>query len=106
MTDQFPPNSRYRGVPIRTRIAENGNVEAFVGRRIIPDMDRYAPLARHKLFGLERIDRIAADYYGDPELYWRICDANGDEDPGQAAGPDGRVLVIPMPLEVSDRGQS
>lgn len=106
MSEFFALNSRYRTVPLRSRVAEDGSVETFVGRRVIPEVDRYKPLTQHRLSGVERIDRIAADHFGDPELYWRICDANGDQDPAEAASPDGRVLVIPMPLEVADRGQS
>lgn len=104
MSDFFPLNSRYRNVPLRTRTAPDGTVEAFVGRRIIPGLERYTPIARHKLAGDERIDRVSGEYFGDPELYWRICDANGDEDPALAASPEGRVITIPMPLEVSDNG--
>jgi hypothetical protein len=106
MSDAFPLNSRYRTVDLRTRLAPDGSTQTFVGRRIIPDLDRFKPIARHKLSGDERIDRIADEYFGDAELYWRICDANGDQDPGNAALPDGRILMIPIPLEVSDSGQS
>ena len=105
MSDVFPPNSRYRGVPLRTRIGDDGTVETFTGRRIIPELDRYMALAHHKLSESERIDRVAAEYFGDAELYWRICDANGDQDPAEAAEPAGRMLLIPMPLEVADRGK-
>ena len=26
---------------------------------------------------VDRLDVMAAQYLGDPELFWRICDANG-----------------------------
>jgi hypothetical protein len=106
MSDIFPLNSRYRDVPLRTRTLPDGTVETFVGRRIIPAVERYKPLGRHKVKGGERIDGIAAEAFGDAEQYWRICDANGDEDPADAASPDGRLLVIPLPLELSDRGDA
>jgi len=106
MSNGFAFNSRYRDVKLRVRIATDGSVETYVGRRIIPALDRYAVLGRHKVAGDDRIDRIAAEAFGDPEQYWRICDANGDSDPGAAAGPDGRLLVIPLPLEISDHGES
>lgn len=106
MSDVFPPNSRYRDVPLRTRTLADGTVETYVGRRIIPAMERYQPLDRRRLRGGDRIDRIAADSFGDPEQYWRICDANGDQDPAQAAAPEGRLLLIPLPLEMADRGDA
>lgn len=100
----FPPNSRYYGVPVRTRVGPDGVERSFVGRRIIPETGRYRPLDRHRCDGLERADALAAQFYGDPLQYWRICDANGVEDPATTARPEGRVLLIPLPLEVSGHG--
>lgn len=106
MSDIFPMNSRYRDVPLRTRIGPDGTIEEFVGRRIIPAMERYGVAGRYRLIAGDRIDRIAADAFGDAEQYWKICDANGDADPAQAAGPPGRLLVIPLPLEIKDNGDA
>jgi len=106
MSDAFPLNSRYREVPLRTRIGEDGSVETFVGRRIIPAMERYGVAGRHRAIAGDRIDRIAAEAIGDAEQYWKICDANGDADPAAAAGPPGRLLVIPLPLEIKDNGDA
>lgn len=106
MSDTFPMNSRYRGVALRTRIGPDGSVETFVGRRIIPAMERYGVAGRRRLIAGDRIDRIAADAFGDPEQYWKICDANGDADPADAAGPPGRLIVIPLPLEIKDNGDA
>jgi hypothetical protein len=106
VSDYFALNSRYRGVPLRTRTAADGTVEAYVGRRIVPAMERYGVLGRRRLADDDRIDRIAADAFGDPEQYWKICDANGDPEPASAAGPAGRLLVIPMPLEIKDNGDA
>lgn len=106
MSDIFPMNSRYRDVPLRTRIGADGTVETFVGRRIIPATGRYGIAGRQRLVAGDRIDRIAADAFGDSEQYWKLCDANGDADPAQAAGPPGRLLVIPLPLEIKDNGDA
>ena len=106
MSDVFPMNSRYYGVALRTRTAEDGSVETFVGRRIIPAIERYGVAGRHRCIAGDRIDRIAADAFGDAEQYWKICDANGDADPAAAAGPPGRLLVIPLPLEIKDNGDA
>lgn len=102
----FPPNSRYYPLPIRTRIRADGTVDSFVGRRIIPAMERYRAVDRHRTAEHDRIDNVAADAFGDPELYWRICDANGDAEPATATEPEGRLLVIPLPLEVADDGNA
>jgi hypothetical protein len=100
MSTEFQPNSRYYLVPRRTRTAASGTEEAFVGRRIIPAMERYQPLDHYRAESNSRIDHVAAAAYGDAEQYWRICDANGDADPAVATQPEGRLLVIPMPLEI------
>ncbi|HEX9932271.1 MAG TPA: hypothetical protein VGB08_05465 [Allosphingosinicella sp.] len=105
MSDEFAFNSRYRGVNLRTRTLPDGSTETYVGRRIIPATGRYQANARHKVIADDRIDRIAAEAFGDPEQYWKICDANGDADPAHAAEPDGRLLIIPLPLEISDHGE-
>jgi hypothetical protein len=106
MSDAFPPNSRYYGAPVRTRTRADGTTETFIGRRIIPAMERYRPLGRHRTTVDDRIDNIAADAFGDPEQYWRICDANGDAEPAHAARPLGRLLIIPLPLEIADNGDA
>ena len=67
MSEIFPPNSRYYGVPLRTRLAADGSDETFVGRRIIPAMDRYRALDRYRTSDDSRIDNVAAAAFGDPE---------------------------------------
>jgi hypothetical protein len=106
MSEFFPLNSRYYSVPLRKRVRADGTVETFVGRRIIPAMERYRALDRHRTIDDDRIDNVAAAAFGDPELYWRICDANGDAEPADATRPVGRLLLIPLPLEIADDGNA
>nr|WP_314445278.1 hypothetical protein [uncultured Sphingomonas sp.] len=106
MSTPFSPGSRYRGVPVRTRVEQDGSQVQFVGRRIIPPTSRFQALDRHLCEGDERADRLAADFYGDPEQYWRICDANAVAEPAETAKSEGRVLIIPLPLEVSGHGDA
>ncbi len=44
----------------------------------------------------DRLDLIAHRYLGDPELYWRICDANRALRPEELTAEPGRRLVIPI----------
>jgi hypothetical protein len=106
MSAVFQPNSRYFGVALRTHTTADGTVETFVGRRIIPAMERYRALTRHRTLANDRIDGVAAEAFGDPEQYWRICDANGDAEPADATEPTGRLLLIPLPLEIADDGNA
>jgi hypothetical protein len=69
-------------------------------------MERYRALGRHRTTVDDRIDNIAAAAFGDPEQYWRICDANGDAEPADSAKPLGRLLIIPLPLEIADNGDA
>ncbi|OLL27495.1 hypothetical protein BTH42_32135 [Burkholderia sp. SRS-W-2-2016] len=106
MSDDFSPNSRYRNVPLAIHTAPDGTQTPYVARRIIPAMERYRALERIRPESNLRIDDVAAQAYGDPEQYWRICDANGDAEPAEATKPEGRLLVIPLPLEVASDGNA
>ena len=106
MSDTFGPNSRYSGLAIRKTSAGDGSDVLFVERRIIPGTERYRALDRIRTDGVIRIDLMAAGAFGDSLLYWRICDANGDADPADATKPVGRLIVIPLPLEVASNGDA
>jgi nucleoid-associated protein YgaU len=49
---------------------------------------------QHVVTAGERLDQIAARYYGDPLKYWLICDANDAIFPEDLLVP-GRILDIP-----------
>ena len=45
----------------------------------------------------ERLDNLAAQYIGDSELFWRICDANRAMRPAELTETLGRLLRITLP---------
>ncbi|MFN9645962.1 MAG: LysM domain-containing protein [Cyanobacteriota bacterium] len=98
------PASRYAGLVPRQRIAADGSVQTFLPRRLIPAPERFTAFGHRRLSGTERIDDLASEAYGDPELYWRLADALPLEDPADLLGQEGRRIPLPLPLEVSDRG--
>jgi hypothetical protein len=100
------PNSRYARQVVQVFTGPDGEVVPYIGRRVIPVMDRYQVLDRHRTLTAERVDQVADDFYGDPQQYWRICDANGVERPAETCEPVARLLVIPSPLELSGRGDA
>jgi len=51
------------------------------------------PVAAVEVAG-DRLDLLAARYFGDPLQYWRIADANPAPSPDELLEP-GRVLIIP-----------
>ena len=45
----------------------------------------------------DRLDLITARTLGDPEAFWRVCDANDALDPAELTSEAGRRLRVPLP---------
>jgi hypothetical protein len=93
----FGPQSRYSGVPLavlQLRPGEPGVV--YVLRRFIPSSDTMTIAGRHVVVSMDRPDSLAAKYFGDPLLYWRIADANAVVDPNELTNTLGRRIDIPL----------
>jgi hypothetical protein len=95
-TTLFAPTSRYYGLDTAT-IMQQGRPVAYVLRRFVPPPERFQLLQQHTVVQGERLDNIAAQYLGDPTLFWRICDANGAMRPWRLVEVVGRKLRITMP---------
>ena len=100
----FPPNSRYYGIPVVSRARDDGTTEVHLARRILPAPGLHVPLGPRRLDGTERPDTLAYDAYGDPALWWRIVDAAGEADPARLTGSGSRLVMIPLPLEITAHG--
>jgi nucleoid-associated protein YgaU len=98
--DPFPPESRYSGIAIIETSTADGRTVRYVGRRFVPRGSSLAQVAQHTVAGGDRLDNIAAAYLGDPELFWRICDANDALRPSDLVVTPGRRLRIAMPAGV------
>ena len=95
----FPANSRYAGIEVVKWTTADGREIAYLRRRFLP-LDRQASvIAEHVVTKSERLDIITARYIGDPEQFWRVCDANNAMNPDEltAASKVGQPLRIPMP---------
>lgn len=92
----FQPTSRYHQVEIAEHTTPRGRIVRHVRRRFIP-RTAPVPLADHVVAAGDRLDNVTARYLGDPEQFWRVCDANLAEHPAELVAVPGRVLVIPMP---------
>lgn len=93
----FPPTSRYHGVETSTLETPEGKKIIFLKRRFVPSPERFALLQEHVVTQGERLDNITAKYLGDPEQFWRVCDANGAMRPDELTGTIGRRLRITLP---------
>jgi hypothetical protein len=91
----YPPNSRYATTPIRAYDRGDGSPPvAYLGRRFVPQPQNLAPLGEHAVVDGDRLDNLAGRYFGDPELWWRIADANLGTDPDDLTATIGRRLRI------------
>ena len=99
-TPAFPPNSRYNKIPLARLTTRDGTEVAYLKRRFVPDPENFALLQYHTLTEGERLDHIAAKYFGDPEQFWRLCDANGIVRPNDLLQPIGGMIRITLPENI------
>jgi hypothetical protein len=95
-TLRFPPTSRYHGVGAATLETADGRTIVHLRRRLVPPPERFELLQEHAVTQGERLDHITAKYLGDPEQFWRLCDANGAIEPAELEEV-GRRIRITLP---------
>ena len=93
----LPPTSRYYSVGTATLETAGGKTIIYLRRRFVPAVDRFALLQEHVVTQGERLDNITATYLGDPEQFWRVCDANAAMRPEELTETVGRRLRITLP---------
>ncbi len=93
----FPPTSRYHLVGTALHTTPIGEEIIHLRRRFIPPPDRFHLLQEHTVTEGERHDTLAALFLGDPEQFWRLCDANGVLQPEELAETPGRRVRITLP---------
>ncbi|HYP26679.1 MAG TPA: LysM domain-containing protein [Blastocatellia bacterium] len=96
-SELFPANSRYHGIETAQMETPEGRTILYMRRRFIPDPERLALLQEHTVTQGDRLDNISAHYLGDPEMFWRLCDANSAMRPGELTETIGRRLRITLP---------
>lgn len=95
----FASTSRYYGLPTAEHVTPDGRVVVHVRRRFLPDPEDLAVYGHHVVRPGERLDLVAAREFGDPEMDWRIADANRAVDPDALAEP-GRRLALALPAGI------
>jgi len=98
-SNPFAANSRYRevGVGLYVRRGDEQGV-AYLLRRFIPLARAIDARGEHTVRSIDRPDTLAAELLGDPELYWRVADANGVVDPFELTDTVGARVRIPSPI--------
>jgi nucleoid-associated protein YgaU len=82
------PGSRYAATPVVT--PPDGGPRTLARRRV----PSTPGALEHVVMEGERLDQLAARFYGDPRKWWLIADANPEElDPRQLLRPGRRIRV-------------
>ena len=92
----FDQTSRYHAVPDATLTLPDGRTVAYKRRRLLPPSSDLVKLGEVAVEAADRLDLLAARTLGDPEHFWRLCDANDALDPHDLLTP-GRRLTVPLP---------
>jgi hypothetical protein len=93
----FSPLSRYAAIATSTLELADGEAIIYLQRRFVPGPERLAFLQWHEVHQDQRLDQIAAQYLGNPEQFWRLCDANRALRPEQLVEQAGKQLRITLP---------
>lgn len=90
----FAPNSRYARSAVNTYVDAQGNAVSYVARRFLPAAGSFSMLHEYSVVEGDRIDNLAARFLGDPEQFWKLCDANSGMEPEA-------LMVVGTPLRIT-----
>ena len=93
----FETTSRYSTLENTTLTTPGGRNIIYKRRRFLPQGENIPLLVEVTVIENDRLDMITARTLGDPEQFWRICDANNTMNPFDLTTRPGRVLRIPVP---------
>lgn len=105
-TQAFPPSSRYHGIATNVHTGKDGRQRVYLIRRVVPAPERFGTISEYSVQEADRLDLIAARYLGNPELYWRICDANGALRPDELIDAVGKRVRITSPEGMPGQGDA
>jgi len=92
----FDETSRYAGLPTAELRLADGRRVRYARRRFLPQGASLPVLSEIATTGADRLDLLAARTLDDPELYWRICDANDAMNPANLLATPDRRLRVPL----------
>jgi hypothetical protein len=93
----FDQASRYARIETAEYVDRDGRRITYVRRRFLPHGSRMPLLAEVKVRPGDRLDLVTARALGDPEHFWRVCDANDAMDPQELTEEPGGTLRVPVP---------
>lgn len=98
--EKFPNTSRYSGIEAAALTSADGRTIPYLRRRLVPAPERFALLQEHAVVEGDRLDNLAAHHLGDPEQFWRLCDANGAVKPDELTATVGKSIRITLPAGI------
>jgi hypothetical protein len=93
----FENTSRYYNLSERSYTTPDGRVILYKERRFLPQGKDLPLLVEVTVAQSDRLDLIAYRTLGQPELFWRVCDANDAMDPFLLTAVPGRKLRVTIP---------
>jgi len=93
----FTFTSRYFNLETATITLPDGRTAIYKRRRFLPRGQLMPTLTEVMVTQGDRLDLIAARTLGDPEHFWRVCDANDAMNPFDLTTESGRILRVPVP---------
>ena len=93
----FDYTSRYYNLKTTTYTTGDGKSIAYKRRRFLPQGEDLPLLVETRVEQSDRLDLIANRTIGDPEQFWRICDANNAMNAFDLLKKPGRTLGVPIP---------
>jgi hypothetical protein len=93
----FDPTSRYFPLPTATLATADGRLVAYKRRRFLPRGAAMPLMVEVTVTEGDRLDLITGRTLGDPEQFWRLCDANDAMNPPDLLAEPGRALRVPVP---------
>jgi len=91
------PTSRYYLTEQKKLELPDGTAIPYLGRRFVPQPDRFATIGEHVVEQGERPDQVAYKFMNDAQQYWRICDANACLNPNELTVTPGKRIRITLP---------
>ncbi|VVB52072.1 Uncharacterised protein [uncultured archaeon] len=93
----FEHTSRYYTLETATFTTPDDRIVVYKRRRFLPRGADMPLLVEVPVTQGDRLDLITARTLGDPEQFWRICDANNTMNPVDLTAEPGKVLRVPVP---------
>lgn len=93
----FDTDSRYYAIETASFVTDDGRDVRYKRRRFAPRGEEMPLLVETTANQGERLDQITTRTLGNPEHFWRICDANNVISPFELTATHGKVIRVPVP---------